>query len=97
MEPKINLNEFKEVYCTTLIKDEKEGNYYVKLPVNDYKDLECYKYYILKAIQYASNMLQEQDPVDSIEIGYTIHYLTDVLNHLNSMHEMEGITKLLEE
>lgn len=97
MSTKVDLKRFKEVYCTTLTPNERKDGYHVKLPIDNYEELECYKSYLIKAIQYTSILIQEKSFIDTVEAGFTINYLADILEQLNTFSEMEGITKLLRE
>lgn len=90
----LTLERFKEHYCTTIEKQESYPKSYIKIPIADYEVLGFYRHYLIKAIGYIGQA-HIYNKIDD-DLGYTLEYLTQLLNALDVSGELEGIALLMD-
>ena len=90
----ITLQEFKKDYCTTIKKQKGFPKSYIEIPISDYEQLGYYRHYLIKAIGYIGQAHIDNKIGDNL--GYTLEYLTQLLEALNVGSELEGLTKLID-
>lgn len=89
----MSTNNFKTVFCNTL--QNKEGNKFLKIPFENYQDLNYFRHNIIDAINLIGRMQVEQDQGE--DIGFTIQALTLILKNISLQEECNGIDNLLTE
>ncbi len=88
----LNSAAFIKDYCQTLEKD-KHQDFFLKIPVANYEDLNLLRFAILNAIEFTAE-LHETSPTNKLPL--TIHYLTHILQNIDFFTECQGLTTLIE-
>ena len=91
MKTTIDVQTFKNQFTDTLQHDTL-GTYF-KVYVNNYHQLQLFNHYISQAIGFMAQVLEDHKQHE--EIGYSITYLTKLLQATSLKAESEGLDKLL--
>ncbi len=88
-----NLKKFKAEFCTALHQDEKNGSFYVKIPVKDYQELSLIRMALVTSIEQIIDLNDHTDNTE--EIIQSVWYLNRILKHMDLMDECLGLTELV--
>ncbi len=94
MSKKIEVEKFIKNYCQTIEKDTENNQFYLKIPIKNYEDLNLLKVAVTNAIEFTAE-LHELIPKKRLPI--TIHYLTHILQNIDFFTESQGLTELFKE
>lgn len=71
----------------SILRLDEHSNYYVKIPIDSYTQIQLYLYYLNKAINYTSQAIEWEDDADTV--GLTIRHLSELLECFNFSYECE--------
>ena len=83
-----NLTSLKQVKqrSLTTIQTEKDGTKFIKIPVENYEDLELMRVYLTRAISY---ICEAEFNGKNEDINFTIKHLTRLLYNMNCLEDVE--------
>ncbi|NOQ72487.1 MAG: hypothetical protein GQ574_10825 [Crocinitomix sp.] len=90
MKSKIDTKDFIVAYCQTLEQD-KNNNFFLKIPVKNYEELNLMRFAIINAIANTAALHEFENQAN---LPLTIQYLTQILNNIDLVTECQGLSTL---